>query len=410
MFLVAPHLASVSYGNYTIGFADGYDTIANNLIHGNGYRLQAGMAETMIREPGYPLLLAAVFLVGGYNIEAARFANWLLMIGVAFMLVRLAKMVTDDDRTALLASLLFVFYPGALMAEARGGVEILFVFVSLAFILALHRALKTGSLFHYFVAGLLFGAVLEVRGTPIAFPVLLLLYLGMAAKGTLKRVRVAANVAILGIGMVIVAAPWVIRNYSLVHQFVPGGSIRGIALQGGQFTCRNLSLADNYKVVLNESKIERAALAEELGLEGQDLQYALPLFYDAKDELRLSNVLLNQGMEEYRNDPAFFASCAVENAFFYFFLGKTWLVTGLNMLVQVPFLILAASGLYVLKRQARLDQMAVMLIFVLSILIVHFVTIGEARYSVPVFAFLAIPASVSLVSMWQRYKLYGRHG
>src|SRR5208283_2704643 len=100
LVLAVPVLEQKFPQSYTVGFADGYDLIAANLAQGNGYRWAANMAKTMIREPGYPLFLAAVFKVGGNSIEAARWANWILAIGIAFMLMRLTRMVTDDRMTA----------------------------------------------------------------------------------------------------------------------------------------------------------------------------------------------------------------------------------------------------------------------------------------------------------------------
>src|ERR1700733_9840605 len=76
LFLAVPKLDSAFAYRYSAHFQDGYDLIANNLANGDGYRWDANMAETMIREPGYPLFLAAVFKVAGYSLDAARFANW----------------------------------------------------------------------------------------------------------------------------------------------------------------------------------------------------------------------------------------------------------------------------------------------------------------------------------------------
>jgi hypothetical protein len=48
------------------------------------------------------------------------------------------------------------------------------------------------------------------------------------------------------------------------------------------------------------------------------------------------------------------------------------------------------------------------LIFVCSILAIHLPTVAEARYSIPVFAFLAIPASVSIMSIWHTYGMHAQ--
>ncbi len=126
---------------YSMSFGDLYDLIAKNLEQGNGYRVDANMSLTMLREPAYPLFLAAVFKLGGYSIQTARVACVLLAFGVALMLLQLARKITGDAMTALSAALLFLLYPGTLVAEARAGIEIPFIFTVILFMLgALQRS------------------------------------------------------------------------------------------------------------------------------------------------------------------------------------------------------------------------------------------------------------------------------
>jgi len=148
------------------------------------------------------------------------------------MIMRLTRTVTDDQDTALIASLLFLFHPGTLVAEARGGVEIFFIFAALAFILALHRAVEQGDPGATFIAGLGFGVVLQVRSTPLAFPALLLLFLCLTGRGARERFSMAFECGY--------SRAWdggrndavVIRNYQLVHEFVPLYQPQGRSLAG----------------------------------------------------------------------------------------------------------------------------------------------------------------------------------
>ena len=59
LFIAAPKLGAFLAPEYSTGFGDLYDLIANNLVHGNGYRIEANMGETMMREPGYPSEMAS---------------------------------------------------------------------------------------------------------------------------------------------------------------------------------------------------------------------------------------------------------------------------------------------------------------------------------------------------------------
>jgi 4-amino-4-deoxy-L-arabinose transferase-like glycosyltransferase len=409
LFVAVPLFQKYSAHIYSMGFVDGYDLIADNLAHGNGYRWTANMSETMLREPGYPLFLAAIFKLAGYHIEAVRFANWLLTIGIALMIMRLTRTVTDDRNTALIASLLFLFHPGTLVAEARGGVEIFFIFAALAFMLALHRAVEKGEPWRYLIAGLGFGFVLQVRSTPLAFPALFLLFLCLTARGARERFRMALNVAILGLGIAVLMTPWVIRNYQLVHEFVPFTSLKGVALQEGQYTCVNRPFRGDFYVAGKGAGLERGELASQLGLRFEGAQY-FQIFYDAHDELAFSNILFQRAEAEYAKHPKLLAACVGRNLFNFWFLGKTWRVTELNMLIQVPLLALALSGLYLLWKHSLLNRMGIMLMFVLAIVAVHLPLVAEARYSIPVFAFLTIPASVSALAIWRKYGMLAQRG
>src|SRR5262249_23575482 len=163
----------------------------------NGYRWRAGMGGTMIREPGYLFLLAAAFKIAGYSIEVARLLNLLLTAAIAVLLIALARRTTADPRTGVIAALLFLLHPGTAIPEARGGVEILFIFVGLVFLLALQWAAENGGIWRYLIAGLALGVVVQVRSTPIAFPVLLLLYALFTARGARECLMAAVRVAVL---------------------------------------------------------------------------------------------------------------------------------------------------------------------------------------------------------------------
>jgi hypothetical protein len=65
---VLPDVASPLKPSYNMGLGDLYDLIAKNLDEGNGYRVDPAMGKTMLREPGYPFLLAAAFKLGGYGV------------------------------------------------------------------------------------------------------------------------------------------------------------------------------------------------------------------------------------------------------------------------------------------------------------------------------------------------------
>ena len=402
LFLGVPKFQHYIAYRYSTGVADGYGILAENLVDGNGYRWRADEAGTMLREPGYPLLLAAAFKVAGPSIESARLLNFLLTVGIAFMLIALARRMTSDPRAPVVAALLFLLYPGTLIAEARGGVEILFIFVGVGFMLALHWAVERGDLWRYLLAGLAFGAVVQVRSTPILFPGFLLLYTMFTAAGARQRLAAAGRVAILVVGMGLVMLPWVVRNYRLTHEFVPVATLGGVGLQEGLYMCQNVSFGDDLYPVGRAAGRIRGELAQDLGMRFEGAEY-LQTFYDARDEVAFNRILYARAKNEYVSDPGLFAKCVGKNLFNFWFLGKTWTVTLLNMLLQVPVLALVFCGLWIVWRRGELRRMAILLVYVGSIIIVHLIIVAEARYSIPVLAFLSIPAAIAITAIGKRF-------
>jgi len=392
--------SDASTPTYSVTFGDLYDQIARNLDQGNGYRVESAMGNTMLREPGYPLLLAAVFKLGGYGLEQARVVCVLLAFGAALILLRLTRKITGDATTALVAALLFLLYPGTLVAEARAGIEIPSIFTVLLFFIALYSAVEKASLWRYLTAGLLLGVAVLVRSEVLLFPLPLLVYFLFGTRSWVERRKAVERIAVLGFAAVAVMSPWMIRNYLLVHKFVPTATVAGVAAQEGLYTCENAAQGDPFWVAQMKAGFEREELATQLGRPFTGPYYQL--FYSPQDEVAFNRALLNHVSTEYRSHPALLATCAAKNLFFNFwFLGKTGKTVLLNMIAQVPLLALSITGVVVLWKRGLLRNAGIILLYILYIPALHAPIIAHARHSTLIVPFLAMLAAVSLVSFWQ---------
>ena len=400
VLVVLPEVRSRLALTYSMDFGDLYDLIGKNLDQGNGYRVDAAMGNTMLREPGYPLLLAAVFKLGGYGIQQARAACVLLAFGAALILLRLTRKITGDAMTALAGALLFLLYPGILVAEARAGVEIPSIFTVLLFVLVLYGAVEKGYLWRYWASGSLLGVAVLVRSEVLLFPLPLLVYLLLGARGLVEGRKVVERIAVLALGALVVISPWITRNYLLVHEFVPTATVAGVAAQEGLYTCENAASAEPFWLGQRRAGFERAELATRLGKPFTGPYYQL--FYTPQDEVAFNHALLNQVSTEYRSHPALLARCAAKNLFFNFwFLGKTRQSVLLNVVMQAPLLGLAIGGAVVLWKRGLLRKAGIVLLYILYIPAVHAPIIAHARHSTLIVPFLAILAAASLVSAWR---------
>ncbi len=154
----------------------------------------------------------------------------------------------------------------------------------------------------------------------------------------------------LAAGILVATSPWIIRNYLLVHEFVPTSTLGGVAAQEGLYTCQHLSQYESFALAQRGAGRERAEVARQLGLQFEG-SYYVPSFHTPQDEVKFNRALLTHVSEDYRSDPRVLVGCAAENIFFKFwFLGRNPQATRMNILVQTPLLAIALGGIIVLYK------------------------------------------------------------
>ena len=177
------------------------------------------------RPPGYIFLLAALMLVFGK-------ASWLpLAINLVSFAVSCHAVRSLADRLAgnrvagLFAVALIALWPDAIAGAGYAASE----WPSLALLtVGLWSVLKAqdGSWRHAVLAGLCMGFGALIRPGLILLPVCWFVY--CVAGPPFDRARLARNLIVL-IAAVAVVAPWSVRNYQVLHAFVPistnGGSV-----------------------------------------------------------------------------------------------------------------------------------------------------------------------------------------
>ncbi len=88
LFFVIPRLSSQVSGAYIPKiFGDGYDQLAENLVNGNGYRFYPDTALTLMREPGYPILLAGLTKAFGTSFTVVKISNMIFAVATAWLVM-----------------------------------------------------------------------------------------------------------------------------------------------------------------------------------------------------------------------------------------------------------------------------------------------------------------------------------
>lgn len=389
---VVPDPAWEQQNLYGFGFADEYDQLGLMLSQGHGYRFSPDTALTLEREPGYPFLLAGIFSIFGYGLMPARAANVIFAALSAWILATLAARISDNKMAPRLAVLLFLVNPGVFVTILRGGVECLFTLLILCFILALYRAADVRTYGAYFLSGLLLGLASTVRSTALLFPAFLPFWfrLGEIPRPTFPVV--ATRLLVLAAGAGLVLSPWTIRNYMLVGELIPTASVQGVAAHAGQYICKNRSLESGFQDLDTEAAAARVTLARQQGYTFKS-DYAL-YFYNPRDEIRFNRWLGKQVLAEYRRSPALFAKCVAENAFNFWFEGKNWTATFINIIAQLPYLIIGILGGVFYARNKSLRPIGLLVLFCLYTMLVYLPIHAQARYSVPLAPLLSLLAAV----------------
>lgn len=403
LFIVMPKISGLSGSAYAMDrFSDGYDMLASSLAQGYGYRFYPDTSLTLMREPGYPLFMAALFWVFGYGLTVVKLANLLLSCIGAYLVMLLSRRVGRGRYryAEVIAPCLFLLHPGLIIAESRGGYEVMFVMFLLLFLWFLYRALDSGHVHLYIVSGLVLGAAMLVKSTVMFLPVFFLAYLLIFERARVRPLAALRNIALMGVAMALVMSPWVIRNYEVSGKFVPTASVFGVAAFTGSHICKNLAWDKRMQAIDTEAAhiLTDRAKAEGYHFKGDYYRY----FYSVDEELDFNSRIWKEVRDEYINSPLLFVNCATQNVFKFWFAGKSWTATGLNVILQLPYIALAVAGAVMAYRKGDGRDVGPLVLIILYYMAVHVAVHAQARYSVPVIPLVSILAALPLAALLRR--------
>ena len=424
VFFIVPIFHKVTGASYEINkFKDDYDQIAINVIKGNGYRYYPETADTLTRPPLYVLLLCSVFYLFGKSLLAVQVVNILLGLATVLVVRSLCLQLKLSNIATLIAMALSFFHPAVVLAESRGGIESIFTLSLTLFVLLLYKALENNSRIYYAFAGLILGTSLLVKSLCLFFPLVLLIY--FVIRDTPRKCwDNVVNVAVLTTVTLLVISPWIIRNYRLTESLVPTMTLSGTVAQEGLYVNKNFGTSRERYQLAEDAAKQRNELATKLGFSFKP--GFLTYFYESKDEVKFDRYLFAKTIQEYKEDPILFVQSAFMNFVRFWFQGRMWSATRMNVAFTLPFLLLALIGIYlslfprfeaeraIVKplQEASSKQSPVsnlirsekqsgnylmpLLLFIGYFVLVHLPFQGLARYHVPIIPCMAILASIPL--------------
>ncbi len=415
-------------GGQQFGFGDSesYWMLAKNISTGQPYRLNPD--RRVFRTPGYPLLLAPLFLAGGEETPAA-WARWqnACFGTVAVALVMAIAWRLFDDRTALLAGLAAALYPGAIATStfvlSEGPFCPWMVAHVLLWIIAFRAPDPRGQILWGAAAGLAAGLATLIRPSwllfsPFAIGVGLAICLLPWLSAVRRRDRASGQTIVhkesgrfvggqsavavhLRIGtamlctLAVVMSPWWIRNARIVGSFVPTTLQVGESLYDGlnptATGASDMRFVERFRQQLAEEDRQRpqtvAALApfeQRLDRRMRDRAVAWATEHPGR-VVQLAGIKFLRIWNVWPNEPTL----------------RSWAFRSVVAAGYIPLVLLGLGGVAAFARRGWPTILCLMPAVYLTCL--HMVFVGSIRYRQPPMLLLIVLAAGMLLQLWEAF-------
>ena len=367
-----------------------YDALARSLLDGRGYSFtEKWYPFTPANTPTahwsfiYPLYLAGTYAVMGYHPVAARLLQGAVGGALVCFLVYLIGRRVANESTGLVSAGMaavygyFIYYSAALMTET-------FFIILVLLILHLSLELKEKpSLARWALLGLVLGVAGLLRQTVLLFvPFLLLWLFWELKKDGIRWWYFTVPIVVI----ILMIAPWTIRNYLVFDHFLLLNSNAGYAL----YASNNPNLGSDWR---NELVV--IPVPEELA---------------GQNEAQLDRALSQRGIEFILADPERYLQLTLDKSIEYF---RFWpssdssRISNLNRVLSfglyLPFMLV---GLYL--SFSRWRNFVPLYLFIVIHTGIHLLSWPAPRYRLPVDAVLMVFAGVTLIELANQWKTWRR--
>lgn len=350
---------------------DEYDDLAVNLASGQGFRGEHG-EESVIRGPGYPAFLAAIYSVFGHSYAWVQVFQSLLS-GVNILLAYLLVREMTSELPARLALVIMAFNPFTIWYTGRIMVETLFFTTCLLVFISTWKLLKERSVFWSVMAGASLAATAYIKSLALVFiaPILLLLLLKeKKVVSTLKHGGIALLI------MILLILPWTYRNYVVTDgEFIPVHASLALPLTQSYlymeyFAESPLSTRMAFQATNEKLKEITAAAGYE--------PFHYPL-HSLNSELRIENAAKTYFSELYLQNPLLYSGHFLLRLLLFWYYSSNPIFSIVWMLYNGLLIALFLAGLGRVKR----ETMSFSIVWILFFMGIHALIIASARFSLP---------------------------
>ena len=413
----------------------GYDRLGGGLASTGQFTRYPGSSvfiPEVIRTPGYPLFVAAVYLVfGSGNHMAVAVAQAFVFAGICLLVYVLARRAAGET-AAMAAALITSLYSPLPYFGALVLTELWTAFVATAAMVMCLKAAQGQKLRDFVIAGALLTATTMVRPAFVLMPFFIAIAVPLLVRSQ-RSTRAVTGWGVLALTAALALTPWFTYNYVNLGQFTlsPAGGVgRGLwegAWQGqwpGRIQADLINLADT---ISDRAELDQRvnAKAIETGLplepmrryvnEWRDIRAIWDAPTDPMERARARVVAdqeyLRHAVALMREDPighvrrrltrGLFVLWAAEVPIRHSQINDTpTVVIRAIWIAQVVLLILALWGVVVLSRGGRWLEAVMLSLPIIYVTAVHLPLLCEARQSLPV-----KPAVLALAAIGLRRRL-----
>ena len=367
-----------------------YDALARGLLDGRGYSFPRNWYPfTPANTPTahwsfiYPLYLAGVYAITGYHPLVARILQGSLGGAlITFLVYLIGRRVVKEDTGLVAAGLAavygyFIYYNVALMTET-------FFIILVLLTLYLGLELKEQpSPARWVLLGLTLGVAGLLRQTLLLFVPFLLAWLFWELKE--KGIRwwhITTPIVII----ILMIAPWTLRNYLVFHQFLLLNSNAGYAF----YASNHPHLGTQWS--------------------NEDIVVPVPEELSGQNEAQLDHALMQRGFQFVFADPKRYLWLTLDKTLEYF---KFWpssdssLISNLNRVLSFGlYLPLMLLGIYL--SFSRWRSFIPLYLFMVIHTGIHLLSWPATRYRLPVDAISMIFAAMAVLELARQLKTW-RH-
>ena len=365
-----------------------YDAVAHNLLGGLGYTYRG--QPWLFKPPGWPVTLAGIYAVFGEGRRIVILFQGLFDAGTIALAAWVAWRVFRSRAAAVTAFLLVALWPPFFRESRFEQTEPLHMLSLAVMVAAFVRFVQRPTLRAAFLVGACAGLASLVRPTGLVSA--LALAVGWLLLGHSSARPHARKLLAAALGLVLVLAPWTLRNAVVFHAFVPLSTGAG-----EQFYTGSVPETDGLWMPARLGQLRAAVM------EREEQRLGRP-----PGALEADRALLRAGLENWRSAPVRSLTISLKRIWRLCFVSvnrpdRAWLRWGFRAVLIALYALALPAGIAGMRERGRGWPLAgVLLVVVLWNVAATTVLYTNSRYFEPMRPLLLILAADPLARLLTR--------